>query len=116
MMTSGGAIVRAFCVALLPLVFLSAGATPETFTGVITDSECDAGDHSYMRMGATDAECIEACVGAHGASYVLYDGTRAYGLTDQNAPKSFAGRRVRVTGTLDSTGRTIQVDSVSPLN
>jgi len=66
-----------------------------------------------MRMGPTDAECTIACVDAHGALFVLYDGTGAYTLSDQKTPEKFAGKRVTVTGMLNSGTRTIQVDSIA---
>jgi hypothetical protein len=66
-----------------------------------------------MRMGPTDAACVRACISAHSASYVLYDGKDAYTLSDQQAPEKFAGQRVTVVGTLDAKTRTIQVDSIA---
>jgi hypothetical protein len=83
-----------------------------TFTGTITDSMCAAANHAQMRMGPTDAECTIACVDAHGALFVLYDGTNAYTLSDQKSPEKFAGKKVTVTGTLNTGTRTIQVDSI----
>jgi len=94
--------------ALAPLA-----AAPQTFTGVITDSMCDDGDHSRMKMGSTDAECTIACINAHGASYVLWDGKHSYTLSDQNTPEKFAGKRVKVAGTLDANTKTIQVKSIA---
>jgi hypothetical protein len=83
------------------------------FTGTITDSMCATADHSRMRMGPTDAECTIACVFAHGALYVLYDGKEVYTLSDQKTPEKFAGKRVTVTGVLDARSKTIQVDSIT---
>ena len=65
-----------------------------------------------MRMGPTDAECTIACISAHGAAYILYDGKNVYTLSDQRTPEKFAGQRVRVVGTLDAKTRTIEVDSI----
>ena len=84
-----------------------------TFTGAITDSECATANHSLMKMGDTDPDCVKACVDAHGATYLLYDGTTAYQLTDQSAAAAHAGRRVTVTGTLDSSGTRITVQSIA---
>ena len=84
-----------------------------TVTGTITDNMCAEADHSRMRMGSTDAECTIACVSAHGALYVLYDGKEVYTLSDQQTPEKFAGKKVTVTGTLDARTRTIQVDSIT---
>jgi hypothetical protein len=83
------------------------------FRGVITDDNCDTGDHSHMKMGDTDAECTVACINAHGATYVLFDGKTAYTLSDQKSPEKFAGKKVRVVGTLDAKTRTIQVSSIT---
>lgn len=93
------------------------GSPTRTFTGVVTDSECDDGSHARMRMGETDAECVLACVDAHGARFVLRDNRAGpkvtYELTDQKKPAAFAGREVVVTGTLDTAGRTITVESIA---
>ena len=84
-----------------------------TFTGTITDSMCAKGNHTQMRMGPTDAECTIACVDAHGALFVLADGTTAYTLSDQKSPEKLAGKKVTVTGTLNTSTRTIQVESIT---
>jgi type 1 fimbria pilin len=100
-------------VAALSMAALSAAQGKQTFTGKITDDECPLSSHEAMQMGPTDAECTVACVEAHGAQYVLYDGEHAYGLSDQKASKQFAGQRVTVTGTLDTKTSTIAVDSIA---
>ena len=82
------------------------------FTGIITDSMCSNADHKGMRMGPTDAECTIACVLAHGAEYILYDGKEVYMLKDQKTPEKFAGKKVTVTGALDAKTKTIQADSM----
>ena len=74
---------------------------------------CGKDGHSQMRMGPTDAECAVACISAHGASYVLYDGKDVYTLSDQKTPEKFAAQKVRVIGTLDDKTKTIQVDSIT---
>jgi len=97
---------------LLAVAALSAAPGKQTFTGVITDDMCGKAGHSQMRMGPTDAECTMACISAHGATYVLYDGKEVYTLSDQRAAEQFAAQRVRVTGTLVAKTRTIQVESI----
>ena len=92
---------------------LAAAPAEQTFTGVITDSMCARGDHSQMKMGSNDAECTIACIFAHGAKYVLFDGQEAYTLSDQKTPEKFAGRKVKVTGTLDAAAKTIAVASMA---
>jgi hypothetical protein len=105
--------MKLLIIGLLVVAALSASQTTQTFSGVITDSECATGDHSRMRMGSNDAECARACVSAHGASFVLYTGKEVYSLTDQETPDTFAGQKVRVTGVLDAKTKTIQVKSIS---
>ena len=101
----------------LMLAGAALGAAPvstvkQTFTGVITDSECGSAGHASMRMGPTDAECTYACIQAHGASYVLLSGTTVYNLSNQQLPEKFAGKKVRVVGTLDAKTKTIAVTSI----
>jgi len=100
---------------VLALTALSAAQTPkaQTFSGVITDSMCALGSHAQMQMGPTDADCVKACVEAHGASYVLTDGKNVYELSDQKTPEKFAGQKVTVTGTLDAKTKKITVRSIA---
>jgi len=100
-------------VSLLAGAALSAAQGKQTFTGTITDNLCGKEGHSQMRMGPTDAECTIACIRAHDATYVLYDGKDVYTLSDQRTPEKFAAQKVRVTGTLDARTKTIQVDSIT---
>ena len=97
---------------LLAVAALSAAPGKQTFTGTITDNMCAKAGHSQMRMGPTDAECTIACIGAHGATYVLYTGKDVYTLSDQQTPEKFAAKRVTVTGVLNANAKTIQVDSI----
>ena len=99
---------------LLIAALLTAAPAKHKFTGVITDSMCADADHSGMKMGPTNAECTIACVEAHGAMYVLYDGKSAWTLSDQKAPEKLAGKKVTVTGTADEKSKTIHVDSIVP--
>ena|SRR3990172_7556800 len=98
---------------LLAVSALSAAQGKQTFTGIITDNMCAKAGHSRMRMGPTDAECTIACIKAHDATYVLYDGKDVYTLSDQRMPEKFAAQKVRVIGTLDAKTKTIKVDSIA---
>ena len=113
-------MVKPLLVSLLGVAALSAApgriapaADVAEFRGVITDDNCENGDHSRMKMGDSDAECTVACIDAHGASYVLFDGKNAYTLSDQKSPEQFAGKRVKVAGTLDAGKKIIRVSSIS---
>jgi hypothetical protein len=101
---------------VLVVAGLTIAPSNHTFAGTITDSMCPTGDHSKIRMGSTDAECTEACVRLHGASYALYDGKTTYALSDQTTPEKFAGAKVKVFGTLDAATKTIRVDSITDKN
>ena len=107
--------MKLLVLSLLLVAALSAGQSTQTFTGVISDHIC-AETHAPMRMGPTDAECTTACVLAHGANYVLWDGKTVYILSDQKTPEVFAGLKVTVVGTLDAKTKTIQVDSINEAN
>ena len=102
----------AFILLAAAMVALAAPAK-ETFTGIVTDSVCDKGDHSQMRMGPTDAECAKACNSDHGASYVLYDGKESYTLSDQQSAEKLLAKKVSVVGTLDAKTKIIQVESIT---
>ena len=93
--------------------FSTAQTKPQTFVGTITDNMCPMASHTQMQMGPTDADCVKACVAAHGAAYVLYDGKKAYELSDQKTPEKFAAQRVQVTGTLDAKTNKIAVQSIA---
>jgi hypothetical protein len=105
--------MKAVILSLLLIAALPAAQAKRQFTGTITDGMCPNGNHTLMRMGPTDAECTIACVDAHGAPYVLYDGKETYALSDQKTPEKFAGQKVTVTGTLDAKTKTIQVESLA---
>jgi putative NADPH-quinone reductase len=108
--------MKSLILSLLSAAVVYAAPAPQTFTGVITDSMCEKADHSQMQMGPTDADCTAACVSVHGANYVLYDGKTAYTLSDQKTPEKFAGKKVRVVGTLDAKTKKIQVESITAAN
>ena len=88
----------------------------QRFSGTITEDECPSADHSGMRMGSTDAACTIACVDDHTVEFVLFDGEASYLLSDQDKSREFAGKKVAVVGTLDSTTWTIQVNSMAAAN
>ena len=105
--------MKPLVLSLLIVATLAAAQGKQKFTGIITDGMCPAGDHSRMKMGSTNAECTIACVDAHGALFVLYDGKELFTLSDQRTPEKFAGQKVTVTGTLNAKTKTIQVDSIT---
>jgi len=108
-----GASVLVLVQVLVPGAVSPIAQQTRTFTGVITDDMCAYTGHASMRMGPTDAECTHACVDAHDAAYVLADGKHVYKLSDADAAKAFAGKKVKVVGTLDEATGTILVASIT---
>jgi len=88
---------------------LGAATTPQTITGVITDTMCGA-KHN-MTKGLPDDECTRLCVkGAR--EFALYDGKTLWKLSDQKTPARFAAKPVKVTGAVDPQAMTIKVTSI----
>jgi hypothetical protein len=105
--------------ALVAILFAGAEEKPRTFTGEIADSQCSMNVHSLTRshtemmknknMGGTPTNCTNYCVKYLGGDFVLANGDLVYRLDDQDRPASFAGLKVKITGTLDSKTKTIHV-------
>jgi hypothetical protein len=105
----------AACMLLIPGLAVANG---NTFSGKIMDSPCAKnGSHEMMskKQGATDSKsCTLNCV-KMGYKYVLFNGASntVYQLDDQTKPETFAGRNVKVTGTLDPATKTIHVKTIT---
>lgn len=115
-----------FLVAALAGIALTAAARPEAseeiFSGEIADSQCALNVHSLSRshkemMGMkpeikTHAECVRFCVKERGGRYVLETKSQVYKLDAQALAESWAGQKVKLTGTLDPETNTIRVEKV----
>ncbi|HEX4605538.1 MAG TPA: hypothetical protein VH724_16170 [Candidatus Angelobacter sp.] len=88
--------------------------------GAIMDSQCaynvhsNAHSHEWMTkrgvQGATDEEsCTQHCVKDMGGSYVLVVKKDIYKLDDQTKAEQFAGKKVKINGTLDASNHTMHV-------
>jgi hypothetical protein len=88
--------------------------------GSIMDSQCaynvhsDAHSHDWMTkrgiQGATDEEsCTHHCVKDMGGSYVLVVKKEVYKLDDQVKAEQFAGKKVKINGSLDAETHTLHV-------
>lgn len=96
-----------------------------TFNGVIMDSGCaQMGSHAQMETqhgmkaskeltGDEAKKCADTCVQA-GAKYVLYNpgNKMTYQLSDQDKAKQFSGDSVKVSGSYDSSSKTITVANI----
>jgi hypothetical protein len=92
--------------------------TPLSYMGEIMDSTC-AGQGSHDQMMAkegtkTAKDCTLLCV-KDGSKFVLYsvDAKTSYNLDDQDKPGDYAGEKVTVVGTYDSTTNTIHIQSIA---
>ena len=104
-------------VMLLSLTYYAQKA--QTFHGEIIDSQCaNMWSHDAMenKEGTKNtADCTKKCINNNvGSTYVLYDRSTqtVYQLDDQDKAETMAGERVTVTGTLDSSKKTIHVQSI----
>jgi len=115
-----------FAVALFFFSFALYGSDDETFTGEIADSQCAMNVHSLdgshkemlkvKSVGKNNADCTVYCVKNRGGRYMLQSKKKTYRLDNQELPESFAGRKVRVIGTLDPKTDTIQVRTIEPIS
>jgi hypothetical protein len=111
--------MKPFVTSLVPLLLLASatGGTQRTsFFGEISDSQCAMNVHSLSRsheemikrrtLGTDAASCSKACV-RRGGEWVLRSGENVYHLLYQAGVEQFAGQKVKVVGTLDSSINTI---------
>ena len=87
----------------------------QTYSGEIMDQQCALlGGHSaMMNQGESAKDCSNRCASI-GGKYVLFDGANkmVYQLDDQKKAQSFAGSKVKVTGTYDTSSKTIHVANI----
>ncbi len=89
-------------------LMLAAGPK-QIYTGLVTDTMCGK-DHAAMKV-SPDADCVRECV-KHGSKYALLVGDKIYTLSDQQTPGKFAGRKVKVTGTLYPKTNILAVENI----
>jgi hypothetical protein len=96
---------------ILTLLALSAFASQQTITGIVTDTMCGK---KHMVAGKSDADCTRDCMKSKGDwTYGLVVGDKVYSLAgDSRQFDSLAGKRVTVTGEL--TGSKLAVRQISP--
>jgi type 1 fimbria pilin len=94
-----------------------------TLQGSIVDSQCAFNVHSESRShewmiqrgvhDATDEKsCTHHCVKDMGGSYVLVAKKDVYRLDDQVKVEPFAGKNVKVSGTLDAKTHTLHITDI----
>jgi len=109
------------CYAAGVLVLASAawGQNARVFKGEVSDSQCALNVHSLTRshqemlksksMGGTSNTCAVYCIEHLGGYLVLSSGNDVYRLDRADLVHGFEGRRVKITGTLDSKLKQIHV-------
>lgn len=108
---------QGFTVGALLLLAAEARSTRlQGFVGYITDTECGPSHAAMLKkggMGSDDRSCTLKCV-EKGATFGFVDRKRKnfYQLDDQEKPKTFAGRKVRILG--HRKGDTIFIESIGP--
>ena len=108
--------MKAVIALFLTAFAFSAPIPQQTWTGVISDSNCKA-EHAELMEGVPPLpapECTKVCVTKAGWKYVLVveDGEKIFGIENQNLAElaTFGGKDVKVTGVLK--GETITVSKI----
>lgn len=117
--------LRIICVAFV-VSLLAAGAIAKdkdpgvlTLQGEVMDSQCAYNVHSTSRShesmiekgtyGHDSKSCTLHCAKEMGGVYVLVVKKDVYRLEDQDQAEQFAGRKVKVSATLDAKTHTLHV-------
>jgi len=107
-------LASASLVAVLFSIGLAADKS-QTFTGEVMDQQCALlGGHSaMMNQGESAKDCANRCVSI-GGKYVLFDSANKtiYQLDDQKKAQPFAGAKVKITGSYDTSSKTIHVANI----
>src|SRR5215467_2956870 len=104
---------------VLGLAGVAYGQSTRVFRGEVSDSQCALNVHSLTRshqemlksksMGGTANTCSVYCIEHLGGYLVLSSGNNVYRLDRTDLVHGFEGRRVIVTGVLDSKINQIHV-------
>jgi hypothetical protein len=92
-------MVKKMVVLGAPLLLASglAWASPDSWTGVVSDSHCGL---KHSKASAAAATCVEKCV-AGGGKYVFVSGKKLYQVEPQEKFQGMGGKDVTVTGTME---------------
>jgi len=104
---------------ILALAAAAPGQSTHVFRGEVSDSQCALNVHSLTRshqemlksksMGGTANTCSVYCIEHLGGYLVLSSGNNVYRLDRSDLVHGFEGRRVIITGTLDTKINEIHV-------
>jgi hypothetical protein len=113
------AIIRWCAAGILALVGAAYAQNAHVFHGEVSDSQCALNVHSLTRshqemlksksMGGTSNTCSVYCIEHLGGYLVLSSGNNVYRLDRADLVHGFEGKRVIVSGVLDSKTNQIHV-------
>ena len=108
-----------FAAGLIALAGAAYGQESRVFHGEVSDSQCALNVHSLTRshqemlksksMGGTSNTCAVYCIEHLGGYLVLSVGKNVYRLDRADLVHGFEGRRVIITGVLDSKANQLHV-------
>lgn len=114
-----GAAVLVLCLAR---VAFAGDEVVKTYRGEVADSQCALNVHSLTHshqemlksksMGGDSASCARYCTTYLGGTFVLSVKKEIYHLDEPLMVQRFAGRKVKVNGTLDPKSKTIHVVNI----
>jgi hypothetical protein len=96
----------------------------KTFLGEISDSQCALNVHSLTQShaemlksksgaaGKSPASCSQYCIDHLGGKFVLATKSHVYHLDNQELPRAFVGKKVKLRGTLDSKNEMIHIANI----
>src|SRR5215472_5397255 len=111
--------IMSWALGVLAVAAAAGGQNTQTFHGEVSDSQCALNVHSLTRshqemlksksMGGTANTCAVYCIEHLGGYLVLSAGKNVYRLDRADLVHGFEGRKVIVTGVLDSRLNQIHV-------
>jgi hypothetical protein len=111
--------IKICCLTMVALVSAAYGQNARNFHGEVSDSQCALNVHSLTRshlemlksksMGGTSNTCSVYCIEHLGGYLVLSAGKDVYRLDRSDLVHGYEGRRVIVTGSLDTKLNQIHV-------
>jgi hypothetical protein len=106
-------VLSAVWVLALPFAAFAGGDEPKIFRGEISDSQCALNVHSLTQSheemlksksgaaGQNAVSCSQYCIDHLGGKFVLASKSHVYHLDNQDLPRGFVGKQVKVRGILD---------------
>jgi len=111
--------LKLIAASMLAMTSAALGQASHVFHGEVSDSQCALNIHSLTRshqemlksksMGGTSNTCAVYCIEHLGGYLVLSAGKNVYRLDRADLVHGFEGRKVKITGVLDSKANVIHV-------